>query len=111
MAEHKINFRDDAQRELFEVAVLGERVRDFLLTDPVGKYLHRRAKHMIAQAEADALEVDPDGWRGWLQARRKLRVIRQQAETARCFVRWLGDAIMDGDRATEALEEDDDRPA
>lgn len=97
-------FVDERERDLFEVARLGEDVRTFLQSHPVGQLLHHRAKQMLQQAEADALDVDPDGWR-WLTARRKLRQIRQRAAIARAFVNWLGEAILEGDDAARQLEE------
>jgi len=99
-----VRFADERERDLFETAKLGEDVRAFLQGNPVGQLLHFRAKQMIQQAEADALEVDPDGWR-WLTARRKLRQIRQRAAVARAFINWLGEAIVEGDQAARELEE------
>lgn len=100
-----IKFQDEKERELYSAAVLGEEVRTFLLNDPVGRYLHHRAKAQIAQAEIDALAVDVDGWRGWLFAQRKLRKIKQRADIARVFINWLGDAIVDGSNAERELSE------
>lgn len=98
-------FVDDRERELFAAALLSEKVRVFLLNDPVGRYLHHRAKQQIGQAEIDALMVDPDGWRGWFHSRRKLRQIRQRAEVARAFINWLAEAIVDGDNAARELDD------
>lgn len=105
VSEKDLTFRDETERELFATALLGEQVITFFKTDPVGQYLHERAKLMIKQAEVDALEVDPDGWRGWLSARRKLRVIRQRAQVARMFINFLADAINDGRNAEGVLAE------
>lgn len=102
-----IDFRSEEERELFEVAKLGEQVRHFLRT-PVGDYLHRRCKITILQCEADALQVDPDGWRGWLFGRRKLRQLRMRAESARMVINFLGEAILDGDAAARAIEGEDE---
>lgn len=98
-------FVDDKERELFAAAMLSEKVRIFLLNDPVGRYLHHRAKQQIGQAEIDALTIDPDGLRGWFVARRKLRAIRMRAEVARAFINWLAEAIMDGDNAAKELDD------
>ena len=100
-----IKFQDERERELFATALLGERIRQFLLNDPVGRYLHHRAKLQVQQAEVDALKVDVDGWRGWLHARRKLRVIRQRADVARAFINWLAEAYVDGQNAERELDE------
>ncbi len=105
MAEKQIDFVDERERELFAAALLSEKVRQFLTADPVGRYLHHRAKQQIVQAEIDALMVDPDGWRGWFQARRKLRAIRLRAEVARSFINFLAEAIVDGDNASRELDD------
>lgn len=102
--EAGVEFADEQERALFGEAVLGEDVREFLRTHPVGRYLHHRAKLAIQQAQIDALEVDPDGW-SWFRSRNKLRQIRQRAAVARAFVGWLSEAIMNGDSAAAQLEE------
>jgi hypothetical protein len=103
--ESDVRFVDEKERELFATAVLGEKAVAFFRNDPVGQYLHHRAKNMIQQAQIDALEVDPDSWRGWFQSRRKLRVIRQRAALGRLFINWLADAIIDGKNAEKELNE------
>lgn len=100
-----LKFRDENERALFDLALLGEQAITFLKVDPVGQYLHMRAKAILQQCEIDALEVEPDGWRGWFQARRKLRVIRQRAQVARMFINFLADAIQEGRNAESALRE------
>ena len=100
-----VSFVDEHERELFATALLGEDVRKFLLNDPVGRYLHHRAKLEIQQAEVDALGVDPDGWRGWLYSRRKLRIIRQKAQVARLLINFLAEAIMEGNNAEKELDD------
>lgn len=102
-----IDFRSEEERQLFQVAELGERVR-FFLTTPVGDYLHRRCKQVILQCEADALQVDPDGWRGWLFGRSKLRQLRMRAEAARMVINFLGEALLDGNAAARAIEGQDE---
>jgi hypothetical protein len=102
--KQNVQFVDDKERELFATVVLSEDVREFLTT-PVGRYLHHRAKAQIQQSEIDALAVPIDGLRGWLYARRKLRIIQQRAQVARLFINWLGDAIVDGNNAEAALRE------
>jgi hypothetical protein len=99
-----VEFVDEREKDLFEVAKLGEDVRAFLQTHPVGQLLHHRAKQLIRQAEVDALEVDPDGF-SWLRSRTKLRQIRQRAAMARAFINWLAEAIVEGDQAARELEE------
>jgi hypothetical protein len=102
-----VSFADELERELFARAKLGEQVRAFLET-PVGRYLHGRARTEMQQCEVDALEAlmefDIPLW-GRVIGRRKLRKIRQRSESAKNFVRWLADAIIDGDHASKELDE------
>ena len=100
-----MEFADERERELYATAVLGEDVRKFLTGDPVGQYLHHRAKQTLEQARHDSLAVDPDGFGGWFRARRRLRAIRAQAEAARTLIQWFADAITDGDRAAIELKD------
>lgn len=102
--EQGLQFVDETERELFAAARLGEEARAFLSSHPVGRYLHHRAKQMVAQAEVDALDVDPDGW-SWFRARTKLRQIRQRAAVARAFINFIADAIVDGNDAARQLDE------
>jgi hypothetical protein len=99
-----VEFVDNREKDLFEIARRGEAVRAFLQSNSVGQLLHARAKEMIRQAEQDALEVDPDGW-SWFRSRTKLRQIRQRATIARLFINWLGEAILEGDQASGELED------
>lgn len=100
-----IRFVDEHERELFALVLLSDKVVAFLKNDPVGQYLHHRAKIMLQQAEVDALKLDPDGWRGWFQTRRKLRAIRQRADVARAFINFLAEAINDGRNAEKELDD------
>lgn len=103
-SEKNVEFIDDKERELYGAAVLGEDVRTFLRSHPVGQYLHHRAKLEIEQAQVDALAVDPDGF-SWFRSRNKLRKIRERAAVARTLMAWLAEAIMDGNNAASQLEE------
>jgi hypothetical protein len=102
--ENNVEFVDETERALFAEAILGEDIRKFLSTDPVGQYLHHRAKLEIQRAQIDALEVDPDGF-SWLRSRAKLRKIRARADAARMLMAWLSEAIINGDSAATQLEE------
>jgi hypothetical protein len=102
-----IQFEDDRERELFARAALGQQVIDFLAT-PVGKYLHGRCRNEVEQCEVDALEVLTEidiPILGKLLARRKMRKIVQRAEIAKNFMRYLADAITDGDQAAKELDD------
>lgn len=105
MPSPKPDFVDARERELFAEALLGEKVRQFLSNDPVGRYLHHRAKAQLLQSEIDAGAVEVDGWRGWIYARRKLRAIRQRREVAQAVINFLAEAISNGNDAERELEE------
>lgn len=105
MAVKDIDFVDEKERELFAEALLGENIRTFLMNDPVGRYLHHRAKAQLLQSEIDAGSVDVDGWRGWLFARRKLQQIRVKRLVAQAFINWLSEAIVAGNNAEKELKE------
>lgn len=98
-----VEFVDERERELFGSAILAEDVRAFLRTHPVGRYLHHRAKQQIAEAQIDALSVDPDAW-PLFRGRNKLRQARLRAEVAKAFINWLADALIDGDAAATQLD-------
>jgi hypothetical protein len=102
-SESDVKFVDEREREIFAVAMMGEKAVAFFRNDPVGQYLHHRAKVMIQEAQIDAIDLDPDGWRGWFFTRRKLRKLRQQRDLARLFINWLADAIVDGRNAEKEL--------
>ena len=98
-----VEFVDDAEREIFARAELGEQVRSFLLSD-VGRYLHGRCKTQLEQAKEDMLTVDTERWFG-LPGRRRMRKLQQQAELARTFMKFLADAIVDGNHAVVELDQ------
>jgi hypothetical protein len=99
-----IKFLDERERDIFEIARLGEDVRAFLQSHRVGQYLHHRAKQMLQQAEVDALAVDANAW-PYFRGRDKLRKIRQRADVAQAFIDWMADAITSGDQAARELDE------
>jgi hypothetical protein len=91
-------FVDEQERVLFARAVLGEKARQFLMTD-VGRYLHARANADVAQAQVESIKCNIDfPW-----GRRRLRKLQLQAATAENFIKWLADAIVDGDHAETEL--------
>jgi len=93
-----LTFLDEKERLYFERARLGIEVHDFLRSD-VGRYLHGRAKLELQEAQAEALECNPDSFFG----RRKLRKIQRKADCALAFMRYCTDAISDGINAEQEL--------
>jgi hypothetical protein len=98
-----VDFIDEKERELFARAQLGSQTRQFLDSD-LGRYLHGRAKQEIEQAQVDALEVDAVSWRWW-RNRHKLLKLQMKAAVARQFLRWIIEAIQDGEIAFQELNE------
>jgi hypothetical protein len=96
----EIDYIDEKERELFARAQLSEQVKDFLVS-PVGRYLHGRARQEVEQAQVDALECNVSRWWG----RRKFNNLQQKAERARSLMRWLADAITDGEVAYQELRD------
>jgi hypothetical protein len=103
-SEQGISFVDETERELFAVAKLGEDVRAFLTQNPVGRYLHHRAKMEMERCRDEALEVDLDAWPHF-RGRNKMRKIQQRRDVAKAFVDWMADAIVNGDQAARELED------
>lgn len=95
-----VEFVDEKEKELFARSHLGVKVRDFLESD-VGRYLQGRAQQEIEQAQVDALECNPRTWWG----RRKLMKLQEKAGVARSFVKWIVEAIQDGEVAYQELSE------
>jgi len=95
-----VDFVDDKERELFARAQLGVKAREFLETD-LGRYLHGRAQKEVEQAQVDALECNAWSWWG----RRKLLKLQHKAGIARSFLRWIVEAIQDGEFAYQELSE------
>lgn len=95
-----VDFVDEKERELFARAQLGTAARDFLDTD-LGRYLHGRAQQEIEQAQVDALECNIRTWWG----RRKLLNLQNNAGIARRFLKWIVEAIQDGEVAFQELSD------
>lgn len=95
-----LTFLDERERLYFERARLGIEVHDFLRSD-TGRYLHGRAKLEIEEAQAEALDCNPDSFFG----RRKLKKIQRKADCARAFIRYCAEAINDGVMAEQELEQ------
>ena len=95
-----VEFVDLQEREYFARAKLGLDVYDFLRS-PVGRYLHGCAKQEIETLRDELEKSNPDSIFG----RRKVRRLQTEAKAARMFMRWLAEAIQDGDFASRQLEE------
>ena len=96
---NSINFVDEQEREHFAKAQLGEQVRSFLAS-PAGRYLHGRAKLLLAESQEAALECNADSFFG----RRKLKRIQSDAEVAKKFMTWCAEAIVEGEMSFRELQ-------
>lgn len=97
--ENKVEFVDDREREYFARARLGIDVETFL-NSSTGRFLHGRARMEIEECKNDMLDCNPNSWLG----RRKLTKLQQRAATARLFMAWCAEAIIDGRLAHKELE-------
>ena len=95
-----VAFINEQEREYFAEAHLGEQVRSFLVS-PTGRYLHGRAKEVIARSKDQLAILDPNTDEGLAE----WKVIKQDMANAESFMQWCGDAIVNGDNAAKQLEE------
>lgn len=89
-----LEFISDEERAYFEEARLGDNARTFLVSD-VGRYLHGRAKIQFAEATVAMVHCKPD----------ELSDLQWKAQQAEQFMRWLTEAISNGDAAYHQLKE------
>ena len=95
-----VHFINEQEREYFAEAHLGEQVRSFLVS-PTGRYLHGRAKQVVADGKDQLALLDPtteEGVVSW-------KTIKQDMSNAESFMAWCADAIVNGDNAANQLEE------
>lgn len=96
-----VTFISEQEREYFAEAHLGEQVRDFLVS-PVGRYLHGRAKQIVADGKDKLADLNdpttPEGVVSW-------KSIKQEMANAESFMKWLAEAMINGDNAAMQLKE------
>lgn len=90
---------EDDLRLLMEELRLGESTRSFLRT-PLGEYLVGRAQIEMAEAKDALVRIDPHSW----FSRRKFARAQAQHAVAEQFLRWLNEAIVNGDSALMQLD-------
>lgn len=93
-----MNPSDLPHDELFETAVFGREVENFLNTR-IGKYLVGRAE-VQAEAATERLKRTP-AWR-----KRRITDLQNEIWKAESFQQWLADAVMDGQQALNLIEGD-----
>jgi hypothetical protein len=95
-----VHFVSEQEREYFAEAHLGETVRSFLVSS-TGRFLHGRAKGVIAEGKDKLADLDPttpEGVAEW-------KAIKQDMANAESFMQWCAEAIVNGDNAASQLEE------
>ncbi|MDT8364298.1 MAG: hypothetical protein RQ714_06585 [Nitrosomonas sp.] len=93
--EISIEFASKKEEELYAFAMVGERARDFF-TSEIGRYIIGRAADEIEEVKEQLLKTPT--WN-----KRKINRLQQQAKAAQAGIRWLQEAISEGDYAHEAL--------
>jgi hypothetical protein len=90
---------DDVVRLYQEEIRLGEATRSFLRS-PLGEYLVGRAQIEMDEAKDRLVRINPHSW----FSRRSYARVKAEYEVAHQFLRWLNDAIVNGDAALTQLE-------
>jgi hypothetical protein len=99
--ESNIDFIDEAERQHYIEAKLGEHIRDFLVTVQ-GRYMHGRAKADVENVKNALMELDPTKPEDLLEWKR----LKLKAGAAKNFIEWCADAIINGDAAYHMIDED-----
>ena len=94
-----IEFVNEQEREYFAEAVIGEEVRQFLLSS-VGQYLHGCARQEYDLCRDKMFNIDPYMPEG----KQEFLKLKREAAAAGFFMRWCVEAMSRGDQATTMLE-------
>jgi hypothetical protein len=89
---------NEDDRMLWEAAVFGKEVEDWLKSD-IGDYMVQRARTEAIECYGQLKVVSP--WR-WL----KIQDLQNRIKVCEWFRDWLGEAYQTGVQATQALEEE-----
>lgn len=83
-----------------EQAVFGEEVRRFLVEDRIGRYITAKAAEEVMNGLEQLKDVDPDDARA-------IRAIQTKIRVAESVVSWLAEAVDNGERAQQILEDEE----
>lgn len=86
--------------ELLERAAFGQNVQSFWDSD-VGSYLRNRAREVYTTALEGLKSVDPMDYK-------KVATLQAEVFKGESFERWLSEAILDGLKALDLIEGDDE---
>lgn len=89
----------DPEDPKVRLAMFGKQVEHFLDTG-IGRYLIERASKQSEAAVESLKQVDPTDMKAVMKAQLEVRV-------ADSIIVWLGDAVADGQQATEILKQED----
>jgi hypothetical protein len=94
---------DDAEQPLpdakMEQAVFGEEVRRFLQEDRIGRYITAKAAQQTESGLLELKDIDPEDAKA-------IRAIQTKIRVAESVVSWLAEAIDNGERAQQILEDE-----
>jgi hypothetical protein len=94
-----IDFVNDQERQYFAEAVIGEEVRQFLVSS-VGKFLHGCAKAEYDNCRDEMFDLDPYTPEG----KREYMRLKANAWAASHFMEWCVEAVQNGNNAATQLE-------
>lgn len=95
----QLEFINEAERQFFAEAVLGEEVRQFL-TSSVGRLLHGRAKAEYDECRDKMFDlVDPYTPEG----KREFMKLKANAWAAQHFLQWCAETVVQGNEAEVML--------
>ncbi|MHC4362435.1 MAG: hypothetical protein ACYSTZ_06375 [Planctomycetota bacterium] len=94
-----IEFVNEQERQYFAEAVIGEEVRQFLVSD-TGRYLHGRAKQEYDRCRDLMFDLDPYTPQG----KQEFLKLKADAAAAAHFLRWCVEAISLGEQSAVMLE-------
>ena len=96
----QLNFINDAERQYFAEAVIGEEVRQFLVSS-VGQFLHGCAKAEYDRCRDKMFDLDPYTQEG----KKEYMNLKADAWAAAHFMQWCAEAIQNGNVAGTMLEQ------
>lgn len=83
-----------------EQAVFGEEVRRFLVEDRIGRYITAKAAEEVMNGLEQLKDVEPDD-------AKTIRAIQTKIRVAESVVSWLAEAVDNGERAQQILEDEE----
>lgn len=96
----QLRFINDAERQYFAEAVIGEEMRQFLVSS-VGQFLHGCAKSEYDRCRDRMFDLDPYTQEG----KKEYMNLKADAWAASHFMQWCGEAIQNGNTAGTMLEQ------